>query len=181
GAGQRHPEPGDRRRAAPRPGLPGPRGRDGARPPRQGGADPVAPRGVSSRAGEGPGDGPPDPALPAGHGGHRVAKRGDHRRHTQADGSAAERPDLAGYASRKWGMTSRAKSSIDRRILSWGRPPKFIQHSTWPTPMSRMDWMWRATVSGEPKASVSATRPPHPPLFHPPPPPPHPPPTRPRP
>src|SRR5205807_7545620 len=33
------------------------------------------------------------------------------------------------------GMTSRANSSIERRILSWGRPPKFIQQSTWPTPI----------------------------------------------
>ena len=56
-------------------------------------------------------------------------------------------------------MTSRANSSMDRRILSWGSPPKFIQQSTWPMPMSRMAWMWRATVSGEPKATVSATRP----------------------
>jgi len=29
---------------------------------------------------------------------------------------------------------------MERRILSWGSPPKFIQQSTWPTPMSRMVW-----------------------------------------
>ena len=28
-------------------------------------------------------------------------------------------------------MTSRAKSSMERRIRSWDRPPKFIQHITW--------------------------------------------------
>src|SRR5437870_1634532 len=62
---------------------------------------------------------------------------------------------------RKWGMTSREKSSMERRILSWARPPKFIQHSTWPTPMSRMVSSLRITVSGDPKATVSATSPSH--------------------
>src|SRR5690242_19021931 len=57
------------------------------------------------------------------------------------------------------GMTSRAKRSMERRTLSSGRPPKFIQHRTWPTPIWRIWSMWRATVSGEPKASVSATSP----------------------
>ena len=55
-------------------------------------------------------------------------------------------------------MTSLANSSIDRRILSWGSPPKFIQQSTWPMPMSRIASMWRHTVSGEPNATVAATR-----------------------
>ena len=45
--------------------------------------------------------------------------------------------------------------------LVLGRPPKFIQHITWPTPIWRIVSMWRATVSGEPKASVSATSPSH--------------------
>jgi hypothetical protein len=45
---------------------------------------------------------------------------------------------------------------MERRILSWGRPPKFIQHSTCPMPMSRMFSMCLATVSGDPKATVSA-------------------------
>src|SRR5205823_8045132 len=60
--------------------------------------------------------------------------------------------------SRKFGMTSLANYSIDRRILSCGSPPKFIQHSTWPTPASRIASILPATVSGEPKATVSPTR-----------------------
>src|SRR5713101_4895547 len=61
----------------------------------------------------------------------------------------------------KRGMTSRAKSSMERLTLSWERPPKFIQHITCPTPSSRISAMWRATVSGDPKARVSATSPSH--------------------
>ena len=40
-------------------------------------------------------------------------------------------------------MTSVANSSMERRILSWGKPPKFIQHRTWPMPISRICSMWR--------------------------------------
>src|SRR4029078_5122770 len=48
-------------------------------------------------------------------------------------------------AHRKRGRTSRAKSSMERRTLSSGRPPKFIQHMSWPTPISLICSMWRAT------------------------------------
>jgi hypothetical protein len=42
--------------------------------------------------------------------------------------------------------------------LGLGEAPEVIQQSTWPTPSARMASMWRATVSGEPNASVSCTR-----------------------
>src|SRR5439155_4142662 len=58
---------------------------------------------------------------------------------------------------RKPGITSRANSSIERRTRSWGRPPKFIQQSTSPTPRRRSSSIFSATVSGAPKATVSAT------------------------
>ena len=54
-------------------------------------------------------------------------------------------------------MTSRANSSIERRTRACGSPPKFIQHSTSPTPRRRSWSIRSATVSGEPNATVSAT------------------------
>src|SRR6058998_2626326 len=72
-------------------------------------------------------------------------------------------PELTRQAARQHpcqrnrGMTSRANSSIERRTPAWGKPPKFIQHSTSPTPRPRSSSIFSATVSGEPKATVSAT------------------------
>src|SRR6266851_5678083 len=59
---------------------------------------------------------------------------------------------------RKQGITSWANSRIDRRTLSGGMPPKFIQHTTSPTPICSSWAILPATVSGEPMIRASSTR-----------------------
>jgi hypothetical protein len=49
---------------------------------------------------------------------------------------------------RKRGMTSRAKSSIERRTRSCGRPPKFSQQSTSPAPSRCISAILAATGVG---------------------------------
>src|SRR2546422_8157713 len=61
-----------------------------------------------------------------------------------AEGDLRFRKDR--WVQRKPGMTSRANSSIERRTCSWGRPPKFIQQSTSPTPRRRSSSIFSATV-----------------------------------
>src|SRR5262249_61226192 len=82
---------------------------------------------LSLSEGEG---GVPIPSPPEGE---RVAVRAEPLASSGEARAEMIRGTLDGaHQERNRGMTSRAKSSMERRILSWGRPPKFIQQRTWP-------------------------------------------------